>query len=386
MSTQDTYVQQLEDLQAYTESEHFDVIEYMMKLVQLYKNGNFLAINLIGHFSKTMAETLNDNSNYDLALSVYLAGPTNLLDLDFSDQMDFLLHKGEFLAEYARNIDPSYKEMAMETLNEYGNMSSDGRHMRAKAYLEKPEDENDTLNMEVFKARLLEYFSYGNELPEEEISLVGIPSPYLSMEKEQLVELLKQYKNNPEELKKIYYVLLYKGEISYAYSLTKIDNQFILDYYLKKRDPFYSDEKLMDLIDSLADAENTKPKQIHRGFFVVNLLLVIVDIFCRIYPNYSIPVLFGREGALDSIWAFLFIVGLFASLLVPVLSFLFAKKGKINLLFGILSLVLGIETAFCGVIQLENFSYRIVLLILTGILFLVSGILSIKNASRKKAE
>ncbi len=142
----------------------------------------------------------------------------------------------------------------------------------------------------------------------------------------------------------------------------------------------------MDLIDSLADAKNTKPKQIHRGFFVVNLLLVIVDIFCRIYPNYSIPVLFGREGSLDSIWAFLFIVGLFASLLVPVLSFLFAKKGKINLLFGILSLVLGIETAFCGVIQLENFSYRIVLLILTGILFLVSGILSIKNASRNQTE
>ncbi len=381
MSTYDTYVQQLKDLHAYTESEHFDVIEYMMKLVQLYKNGNFLAINLIGHFSKTIAETLNDNSIYDLSLSVFLAGPTNFLDLDFSDQMNFLLHKGEFLAEYARNIDPSYKEMAMETLNEYGNMSSDGRHMRAKAYLEKPEDENDTLNMEVFKARLLEYFSYGNELSEEELSLVGIPSPYLSMEKEQLVGLLKQYKTNPEELKKIYYVLLYKGEISYAYSLAKIDNQFVLDYYMKKRDPFHC-EKTMDYLDSTIE----KPKQIHRGFFVVNLLLVIVDIFCRIYPNYSIPVLFGREGALDSIWAFLFIVGLFASLLVPVLSFLFAKKGKINLLFGILSLVLGIETAFCGVIQLENFSYRVVLLILTGIFFLVSGILSIKNASRKKAE
>lgn len=384
MSTHDTYVQQLKDLQAYTESENFDVIEYMAKLFQLYRNGNFLAINLIGHFSKTMAEKLNDNSIYDLSLSVYLAGPTNLLDLDFSDQMDFLLHKGEFLAEYARNVDPSYKEMAMETLNEYGNMSSDGRHMKAKAYLEKPEDENDTLNMEVFKARLLEYFSYGNELSEEELSLVGIPSGYLSMEKEQLDGFLKQYKNNPEELKKIYYVLLYKGETDYAYSLAGIDHQFILDYYLTKKDPFYCDGKTMDFIDSVV--EKTKSKRIHRGFFAANLLLVIVDIFCRIYPNYSIPVLFSREGDLAPIFAFLFIVAFFASLLVPVLSFLFAKKGKINLLFGILSLILGIETAFCGVVQLENFSYRVILLILTGILFLVSGIFSIKNASRKQAE
>ncbi len=235
MSAYDTYINELEDLHAYTQGEDFDIGEYLRRLYQLYKNGNFLVIRLIGDFSKRMAEELKDNSFYNFALTIYQAGPTKILDLDFSDQMDFLLHKGEFLADYAKNIDPSYKQMALEALNEYGNMANDGRHMKAKAYLEKPTDENDTLNMEVFKVRLLEYFSYGNELSEEELSLVGIPSSYLSMEKEQLKELLKQYEKNPEELKKVYYVLLYKGEINYVSALAKIDKQFILDYYMKKK-------------------------------------------------------------------------------------------------------------------------------------------------------
>ncbi len=386
MSIYDTYVKELKDVQAYTESDHFDIVEYLDKVYDLYKNGNFLVINLIGSCAKLMAEKLKDDSYYKLALAIYQAGPTKVLDLDFSDQMEFLLHKGEFLAEYAREIDSSYKEMAMETLNEYGNMSNDGRHLKAKAYLEKPEDENDTLNMEIFKERLLEYFSFGNELSEEELDLVGIPSPYLSMEKEQLVELVKQYKKDPEELKKIYPVLLFKGETRYAIDLEKINKQFLADYYLNKKDPFYR-YKAKDLaLDSASTSRSAK--KVHRGFFAVNLLLVVVDIFCSVYPNYSLSALFNRESGIASVWVPLFIVALFASILVPILSFLFAKKGKINLLFGILFMILGLETAICGVgqFQFEAISYQIVLLILTGIFFLISGILAFKNSSRKEAK
>ncbi len=385
MSIYDTYVKELKDVQAYTESDHFDIVEYLDKVYNLYKNGNFLVINLIGNCAKLMAEKLKDDSYYKLSLAIYQAGPTKVLDLDFSDQMEFLLHKGEFLAEYAREIDPSYKEMAMETLNEYGNMSNDGRHLKAKAYLEKPEDENDTLNMEIFKERLLEYFSFGNELSEEELALVGIPSPYLSMEKEQLVALVKQYKKDPEELKKIYPVLLFKGETRYARDLEKINKQFLADYYLNKKDPFYR-YKAMDLaLDSASTSRSAK--KVHRGFFAFNLLLVVVDIFCNVYPNYSLSTLFNREIDITSVWVPLFIVALFASILVPILSCLFAKKGKINLLFGILFMILGLETAFCGVGQFRfEAIYRIVLLILTGIFFLISGILAFKNSSRKETK
>ncbi len=385
MSIYDTYVKELKDVQAYTESDHFDIVEYLDKVYNLYKNGNFLVINLIGDCAKLMAEKLKDDSYYKLSLAIYQAGPTKVLDLDFSDQMEFLLHKGEFLAEYAREIDPSYKEMAMETLNEYGNMSNDGRHLKAKAYLEKPEDENDTLNMEIFKERLLEYFSFGNELSEEELALVGIPSPYLSMEKEQLVALVKQYKKDPEELKKIYPVLLFKGETRYAIDLEKINKQFLADYYLNKKDPFYR-YKAMDLaLDSASTSRSAK--KVHRGFFAFNLLLVVVDIFCNVYPNYSLSALFNREIDITSVWVPLFIVAFFASILVPILSCLFAKKGKINLLFGILFMILGLETAFCGVGQFRYEAlYRIVLLILTGIFFLISGILAFKNSSRKETK
>ena len=258
--------------------------------------------------------------------------------------------------------------------------------MKAKAYLEKPEDENDTLNMEIFKERLLEYFSFGNELSEEELDLVGIPSPYLSMEKEQLVELVKQYKKDPEELKKIYPVLLFKGETRYAIDLEKINKQFLADYYLNKKDPFYRYKvKTLDF-DSASTSRSAK--KVHRGFFAVNLLLVVVDIFCSVYPNYSLSALFNRESGIVSVWVPLCIVALFASILVPILSFLFAKKGKINLLFGILFMILGLETAICGVgqFQFEAISYQIVLLILTGIFFLISGILAFKNSSRKEAK
>lgn len=392
MSAYDTYINELEDLHAYTQGEDFDIGEYLRRLYQLYKNGNFLVIRLIGDFSKRMAEELKDNSFYNFALTIYQAGPTKILDLDFSDQMDFLLHKGEFLADYAKNIDPSYKQMALEALNEYGNMANDGRHMKAKAYLEKPTDENDTLNMEVFKVRLLEYFSYGNELSEEELSLVGIPSSYLSMEKEQLKELLKQYEKNPEELKKVYYVLLYKGEINYVSALAKIDKQFILDYYMKKKDPLYMkkkghhscDSEAMDMLDDMVDSK----KKCHKVIFGIDLGVIVVDILMRVYPNYSIQALFVNKDqtGLAPLYEGLLGVAFFSSILVPILAFLLARKGKINILIGILFLTLSLETTFCGVIQLESISIQIVFLILTGILFLVSGIQSFQNASKKKKD
>lgn len=238
MTKYDIYLKELEDLTSYTESEDFSIDQYLMKLYDLYLNGNFLAVNLITSLCKSYFEMTKDKSYLDLPLAIHEKGVLDVFDLDFADQNNLLLQKGEFYAYYAVNADANYREIALETLNYYANTNNDGRHLKAKALLNKPSSNENTLLFETYKITLLEYFAYGNELDETELEVVNIPLAYLTLDEEGLLALEKENRDSKETLKSIYYVLLHKGFYKYAYNLKTIDNTFVLDYYLSKVDPF----------------------------------------------------------------------------------------------------------------------------------------------------
>ena len=284
MTKYDIYLKELEDLSSYTESEDFSPDQYLIKLYDLYKNGNFLAINLITSVCKSYFEMTKDKSYLDLPLSIYEKGVINVFDLDFVDQNNLLLQKGEFYAYYAVNVDRNYSKIALETLNYYANTNKDGRHLKAKALLEKPSSNEDTLHLELYKNLLLEYFSYGNDLDESELEVVNIPSTYLTLDEEGLLALEKENIDNKETLKNIYYVLLHKGFYKYAYNLKAIDNTFILDYYLSKVDPFNNIKNNLKTKKGKVLSPQAKNKKglspIEKRFkfiFIINIIFILVS-------------------------------------------------------------------------------------------------------------
>lgn len=333
MSKYQDYLKELEELSSYAESNEFEIDKYLIKAYECYKNGNFLAIGIIGDTCKLLYENLNDKEYLTLALNVFLLGPTNILDLDFTDQNNFLLRKGEFLAYYATEVDNSYKDKALETLNYYANTNSDGRHLRAKAMLEKPVSNDDILAMAMYKALLLEYFSYGNELTNEELEAVDIPSSYLAMNNEELIALVKENKNNNDELKKLYYVLLNKGNTSYAYDLAKIDNTFVLDYYIAKKKPFENPQSITKTKTITEDQKTTNSIKTFKYIFFVDIILTIIIRISRLPIFAPINNVMSVEPRAFSM------VIIIVTLLIPLLLFVFRKSKALSITFGILSLL-----------------------------------------------
>ncbi len=369
MSKYDRYLKELEDLSSYTESEDFAPDQYLIKLYDLYKNGNFLAINIIAGICKTLYKTFDDKSYLDLPLNIFLAGPTNVLDLDFEDQNNLLLHKGEFLTYYALNVDESYKDLALETLNYYADTNSDGRHLKAKALLNKPKSEDDTLQMEYYKNLLLEYFAYGNELDEEELKVVNIPSSYLSLDKEGLFALVKENKNNNEVLKKLYYVLINKGFISYACELAEIDNTFILDYYQNKVDPYgYKINKAWMKKSSKAPLKNDNRFKI---IFILDIIFLIIDLIVpsAIFHDF----IFGFHS-------YFFLIMFIVFLLDPLILLLGRKSKLLSIIFSALS---AIKTSFflVGCILEYGMAPDVIFFVILNIACIIAGSI---NAYRNK--
>ncbi len=247
----------------------------------LYINGNFLIINAFANGVKILYESSGVKDIIDLALNMYLSGPTKILDLDYDDQKDFILNKANFLTYYTLNVDSSYKDKALKELSLYANMFTDGKHLYSKALLEKPSNPEDSQSLNKYKNYLLEYFIYGNELNDEELTLLGIDKNLLSLTIKELELKVKKYKNEPQTLKSIYYVLLNKGELKYAYPLSKIDKVFglTMDYYLSRRRNYSFEEDLNN--NSLTNDNKTfknkiKQKKKSNKWFVLTILLVII--------------------------------------------------------------------------------------------------------------
>ena len=264
------------------------------KCYTLYKNGNFLIIESFASIAKILYNASSVKDIIDLALNLYLVGPTKILDLDYEDQKKFLLDKANFLTYYALNIDSSYKDMALKELNYYANMYTDGKHLYSKAMLEKPKDENDTLSQENYKNLLYEYYSYGNELDDDLLELLHIDKNLTTLDIPSLKLKLKEYKNDPDTLKSIYYILLNKGE-NYAFMLAEIDPIFKagLDYYIKRRFEFDFDDDFFSLIkDNNDPINNGKPKKKNLCFTLTILFIVIRELYRYFkYGNESLKIL-----------------------------------------------------------------------------------------------
>ena len=370
MSKYDEYLKELEELSTYSESNEFEIDKYLTKTYDYYKNGNFLAIPIIAETCKILYEKLNDKQYLDFALNIFLLGPTNILDLDFADQNNFILKKGEFLAYYTKKVNESYKELALETLNYYANTNSDGRHLKAKAMLEKPSSEDDVLALAVYKNILLEYFSYGNTLDENELKEVGIPSSYLTMSNDELLALIKNNKDNIDELKKIYYVLLNKGNIGYAYDLAKIDNTFILDYYISKRRPFEDYQAIM----IGKSYKNSKVSKRFRIIFFIDIIITLIIIFIRNHSLGAIRHLMFMNGLVANI--FIVII----TLLIPFFLFLFRRSKGLSIAFGVLSLLSATYYFYASFIKLHiTANFSIILYIILKIACSIFGFINAKK-------
>ncbi len=411
MNKTETYIKELEDLQTYTESENFKVDEYLLKAYDLYKNGNYLMMSIIGDFSKLMYESTKDNSYLDLGLGVYELGPTNVLDLDFDDQMKYELNKGEYYAFYARNVNPEYTKKAEACLSYYGNVMSDGKHLRAKALLNKPKDgSDDPLAASMYKTYLLEYFSYGNGLTDEELQTVGIPSEYLEKTVEELHELEKENKDNNEALKAIYYTLLNKDDASAVNKLAKIDNTFISDYYVSKKYPF-GNPLLNAKLEKTKSTTNTKKEvtkvsTLTTKLDLVYLLVAFLALVSLVSPLVIIAeqgmtlrgvnVLVGDNGAFK--FSFVCLLVYLVTVGGSVVSFVTRKKNN-----KVLNIVLGVVTAISGILFMnpkpllslasqglfgELFARTIVratgMATFVGLVCLVSGAYSLYKAFKKK--
>lgn len=409
MNKTETYIKELEDLQAYTESENFKIDEYLIKAYDLYKNGNYLMMSIIGEVSKLLYESTKDNSYLDLGLGVYELGPVNVLELDFDDQMKYELNKGEYYAFYARNVNPDYTKKAEACLSYYGNVMNDGKHLRAKALLNKPKDGvDDPFAASMYKTYLLEYFSYGNGLTDEELQDAGIPGEYLGKTVEELHELEKENKDNKDVLKAIYYTLLNKDDASAVNKLAVIDNTFIRDYYVSKKYPFgnpllsatVKSEKNVTVKKEKTTAVSTTNK--FNLLYVLVAFISLVSLFLpAIYTHGNsltgLDVLKGSEYALTKfsftcLLAYLFTIG------GSIVAFVTAKKKN-----KVLNAVLGIIVAIGGVMLMNAKSLlsfddsefkRLVLrdpgisvstiLTLLGIACIATGIYSLYKAFKKE--
>lgn len=307
----------------------------------LYKNGNFLIINAFAESAKILYKSSGVKDVMDLALNMYLLGPTKILDLDYSDQKDFILNKANFLTYYALNVDSSYKKLALNTLNQYANMYTDGKHLYSKALLEKPSKPEDTPSLEMYKNYLFEYFSYGNELNDEELTLLGIDKSLLSLTIKELELKVKECENDSQTLKSIYYVLLNKGELKYSFNLSKLDNVFesTLDYYLSRRGEYIYSK---DIINSILDDDKPTSKKKSNKWFILTILLVLVKAF-YLYMNVY-------RGSDDQIYAMGYTPSMANTLYyttvavtIVLLFLIFIKSSKsLNIIFSILLLLITI--------------------------------------------
>ncbi len=279
------YLSELEDFNKNLKKLDLSTTEglkaFISNAYNLYINGNFLIINAFANGVKILYESSGVKDIIDLALNMYLSGPTKILDLDYDDQKDFILNKANFLTYYTLNVDSSYKDKALKELSLYANMFTDGKHLYSKALLEKPSNPEDSQSFNKYKNYLLEYFIYGNELNDEELTLLGIDKNLLSLTIKELELKVKKYKNEPQTLKSIYYVLLNKGELKYAYPLSKIDKVFWLtmDYYLSRRRNYTFEEDLNNnslTNDNKTSKNKIKQKKKSNKWFVLTLLLVII--------------------------------------------------------------------------------------------------------------
>ncbi len=338
----DKYVAELEDYNNKLETLDLTttegVTECLTSAYNLYRNGNFLMINGFAAISKVFYKSSGVKDIIDLSLNMFLLGPTKILDLDYTDQKNFLLNKAEFLVYYALNVDSSYKDMALKELNKYANMYTDGAHLHSKALLEKPSDPDDTLSYEVYKNYLYEYFSYGHELSDEELSVLGIDKSYLDLTQEELELKIKENKNDNIALKAIYYVLLNKGNFKYVYDLAKIDNVFksTMDYYVSRRDEYSVYGSDNTTANEIVDKTKVKYKKKGNKWFIFNLLLVLAHALILYLEVYS--------GTHDQIYAMgfepsmanaLYYITILLSINLIVL--ILVKKSKaVNIIFSIL--------------------------------------------------
>lgn len=347
----DKYVAELEDFNNNLENLDLSTAEGLEALLSnqynLYKNGNFLIINAFGETAKILYKSSGVKDVMDLALNMFLLGPTKILDLDYSDQKDFILNKANFLTYYTLNVDSSYKKLALNTLNQYADMYTDGKHLYSKALLEKPSDPEDTLSQEMYKNYLFEYFSYGNELNDDELALLGIDKSFLSLTIQELELKIKECKNEPATLKSVYYVLLNKGELKYSFDLSRLDNVFesTLDYYLTRRGEYiYSKDSINNyLLDGNTTSKNKiKAKKKSNKWFILTILLVLVKTF-YLYMNVY-------RGSDDQIYAMGYTPSMANTLYyttvavtIVLLALKFIKSSKsLNIIFSILLLLITI--------------------------------------------
>lgn len=348
----DKYVAELEDFNNNLDNLDLSTTEGLEALISnqynLYKNGNFLIINAFSETAKILYKSSGVKDVIDLALNMYLLGPTKILDLDYNDQKDFILNKANFLTYYALNVDSSYKKLALNTLNQYADMYTDGKHLYSKALLEKPSNPEDSLSTEMYKYYLFEYLSYGNELNDEELTLLGIDKNLLSLTTEELELKIKECKNDNQALKSIYCVLLNKGALKYSFNLAKLDNVFEskLYYYLLRRGEYiYSND---DIINSILDDDKPtsknkiKAKKKSNKWFILTILLVLVKAFYLYMDVY--------RGSDDQIYAMGYDPSMANTLYyttvavtIVLLFLIFIKSSKaLNIIFSILLLLITI--------------------------------------------
>lgn len=345
----DKYVAELEDFNNNLANLDLTTAEGLEALLSnqynLYKNGNFLIIDAFGETAKILYKSSGVKDVIDLALNMYLLGPTKILDLDYSDQKKFILDKANFLTYYALNVDSSYKKLALKELNLYANMYTDGKHLYSKALLEKPSDPEDTLSQEMYKNYLFEYFSYGNELNDDELALLGINKSLLSLTIQELESKIKQCKNDQPALKSIYYVLLNKGELKYAFDLSRLDNVFesTRDYYLSRRGEYiYSKDDINCPLIEATSKNKIKEKKKSNKWFVLTILLVLIKAFYLYMNVYSLSEdQIYAMGYTPSMANTLYYTTVAATIVLLALKFIKSSK-TLNIIFSILLLLVTI--------------------------------------------